>query len=71
MKGSQNDCPSLRSYYFYLDVLVLLILIFNLLDNGIHACGDEEDRFRLFDDQDEFKTRNLEKIIIILVQALM
>lgn len=28
-----------------LDVLVLPTLIFNLLDNGIHACGDAKDKF--------------------------
>ena len=65
----------MRSYYFHLDVLVLPTLIFNLLDNGIYACGDEEDRVRLFDNQELPINRSQNKKfienLIILLQALM
>lgn len=63
-----------QSYYFCSDVLVLPTLIFKLLDNGIHACADEEDGFRLFDDQElsinPSQNKKFRENLIILLQAL-
>lgn len=39
------NCSILLPENINLDVLVLPTLIFNLLDNGINACGDAEDKF--------------------------